>query len=115
MPNTEKLGQGVYVKHLSRRIEGRIVGKTKMKHLFEVAHDIFEYRVQTEDAIKICSPSNLEPQYSEGRVSRCYNCHLRVDPMSSECRNCGAYICADRRSCWCGVGKGVSSQPQERE
>ncbi len=108
MLSNRKLGEGIYVKHTSKSIEGRIIGETRIRNLFECDDDDVEYRVQTEsDEIKICSPRNLEPQYGEGRISRCYNCHLRVDPMNSVCRNCGAYICLDCKSCWCGVGKGV--------
>lgn len=106
---SQKFREGTFVRHVSKTIEGRVVGTTRIKKVFELAEDDFEYRIQTNNGVKICSPSNLEFLEAEGRVSRCYNCQLKVDPMSEKCRVCGWYICIDPqcRSCGCGVGKGV--------
>src|SRR5882724_9044118 len=77
---------GTCVKHSTKPIQGRVVGVTRIKKLFERADDAFEYRVQTLDGeIKICSESNVIPQVPDGRYSHCYRCGLQVDPNSVEC------------------------------
>jgi hypothetical protein len=49
------------VKHKTKPIQGRVVGVTRMKKLFERAADDIEYRVETKGGIKIVSASNLVP------------------------------------------------------
>ena len=54
------LKDGALVRHTLQAIEGRILGITRIRTLFEQPADEFEYRVQTRDGIKISSPANLE-------------------------------------------------------
>ncbi len=88
-----KLTEGTYVKHTTNPIQGRVIGVTRIKNLFELADDNVEYRVQTNDGIKICSANNLVPQVPDGRYSHCYRCQLQVDPNSVICQRCGWFIC----------------------
>lgn len=62
MKDNERMKEGTLVRHASKPIEGRILGQTRIRGLFEDARDEFEYRVQTRYGIKICAPTNLQVQ-----------------------------------------------------
>lgn len=99
-----KLKEGMFVRHISKDIEGRIDGKTRLKQRFECTTDIFEYRVKTADgSIKLCSPVNLEC-YASLYDSHCWKCNSKIDDKLERCRNCGWYICAKGRCKSCGCG-----------
>jgi len=94
---------GTYVKHSTKQIQGRVVGLTRIKQLFERSDNAVEYRIQTAAGeIKICSETNLLPQVPDGRYSHCYRCGLQVDPNSVVCRKCDWFICADPDCHACG-------------
>ena len=94
---------GTYVKHSTKPIQGRVIGVTRIKTLFERPDDAFEYRVQTAAGdIKICSETNVVPQVPDGRYSHCYRCGLQVDPNSVVCQKCGWFVCADPDCHACG-------------
>ena len=55
-----KLNPGTVIRHSKSGLEGTILGKTRIKNLFELSGDEFEYRVRSLDGIKIWSPANVE-------------------------------------------------------
>jgi len=66
---SKSLRVGLYVKHLSRDIEGRIGGTTTIRAFFECSRDLIEYRVATKQGQKICSPEiSKHSSLSGGRV-----------------------------------------------
>ncbi|MCM3869235.1 MAG: hypothetical protein ND895_00885 [Pyrinomonadaceae bacterium] len=62
MEANHTFNEGTHVKHISKLTEGRILGVTRIRSLFEDPKSVFEYRVQTREGIKIYSPANLEVQ-----------------------------------------------------
>jgi hypothetical protein len=66
----QKLSNGIYVKHISRPIEGVIIGVTRISKLLERPDDKIGYRVKTKNGIKICSHDNLEPLVTSEYVNR---------------------------------------------
>jgi hypothetical protein len=60
MEANHQFKEGTHVKHTSLLTEGRVLGVTRIRSLFEDPKDVFGYRVQTREGIKIFSPANLE-------------------------------------------------------
>jgi hypothetical protein len=55
-----KLKPGTVIRHSKSGLEGTILSETRIKNLFELSGDEFEYRVRSLDGIKIWSPANVE-------------------------------------------------------
>src|SRR5215213_2066522 len=55
-----KLKPGKVIRHSKSGLEGTILSETRIKSLFELSGDEFEYRVRSLKGIKIWSPANVE-------------------------------------------------------